>query len=150
MPADTRPSPAAVPPDAPDPAALVRGYFAAGRAGGEDGLAAIVAPDLLDSTRAVARRVCAAFPDYEVVVLHMVIDGDGLAVAWLGRGTHRGVWESPVGPVAPTGRRVAVCGMTAFRLGGGRIAEVVASTWDHLGLLQQMGAAPTTAERPGA
>lgn len=39
---------------------------------------------------------------------------------------------------------------TTLRLSGGRISEVIASSWDHLSILQQLGAVPATQPRLGA
>jgi hypothetical protein len=73
-----------------------------------------------------------------------------VATVWTLRGTHRGEWASPAGPVAPTGRAVAFTGTTTLRVAEGQIAEVLGTHWDHLGLLQQLGAVPGPAPRPGA
>ena len=110
----------------------------------------IMAPDLAGPTRRMTAALAAAFPDYQLKVDAQVAEGDLVATVWTGRGTHRGEWASPVGPITATGAAVTWTGTTTLRVAGGKIVEVVGTNWDHLGLLQQLGAAPAAAPRPGA
>ena len=41
-------------------------------------------------------------------------------------------------------------GTTTLRIAGGKIAEVIGTNWDHLGIPQQLGALPATNPRSGA
>jgi hypothetical protein len=41
-------------------------------------------------------------------------------------------------------------GTTTLRLSEGQISDVIASSWDHLGILQQLGAVEVTEPRTGA
>jgi hypothetical protein len=41
-------------------------------------------------------------------------------------------------------------GTTTLRLSEGRISEVIATSWDHLGILQQLEAVDVTEPRTGA
>src|SRR5437879_3344848 len=73
-------------------------------------------------------------------VQEMFSSGDRVMIRWIGRGTHRGELMG----VSPTERPIAVEAMTVFRIADGKIAEEW-TVWDALGLLQQVGAAPTPA-----
>ena len=52
--------------------------------------------------------------------------------------------------MAPTGKVVTWTGTTTLRIVEGKIAEVIGTNWDHLGILQQLGALPASDPRPGA
>lgn len=80
-------------------------------------------------------------PDLTVTVEDQLADGDAVATRWTAQGTHDG---ELLGTEA-TGRRATVTGITIQRFeAGGRIVEGWTS-WDLLGLLQQLGAAPQPA-----
>jgi predicted ester cyclase len=110
----------------------------------------IVAPDLLEPTRRATDMMLTAFPDYRLTIEDQIAEGDRVVTVWTGSGTHQGEWESPAGSVAPTGRQLTWTGTTTLRLSEGKISDVIASSWDHLGILQQLGAAPITEPRTGA
>ena len=131
--------------------AVVRRYFEEFHTGRADAiLEQIVAPALLEPTRAATERVRAAFPDYRLTIDAQVAEGDLVATVWTGAGTHEGAWASPIGEVAPTGVPVTWTGTTTLRLVDGKIAEVIGTHWDHLGILQQLGVVAPTAPRSGA
>jgi hypothetical protein len=73
-----------------------------------------------------------------------------VATVWEASGTHQGEWQSPLGSIPATGKVVTWTGTTTLRLANGKIADVVGTNWDHLGILQQMDALPATAPRSGA
>jgi predicted ester cyclase len=130
---------------------VVRRYFEEFHNGREDGiLEEIMAPALLEPTRQATRMLRTAFPDYRCTVEDQIAEEDMVATVWTGRGTHQGEWESPAGSIAPTGRRVTWLGTTTLRLSEGKISDVIASSWDHLGILQQLGAVAVTEPRTGA
>ena len=110
----------------------------------------ILAPALLEPTLGVAAALRTAFPDYRLAVDEQLAEADKVATVWTGTGTHRGDWASPLGPVAPTGKAATWTGTTTLRIAGGKIAEVIGTNWDHLGLLQRLGVLPANAPRPGA
>ena len=110
----------------------------------------VVSEDLRAASEAAREAIARAFPDYEIVIEEQVTEGEDVATVWTARGTHAGEWESPIGPVAATGRSIEWTGTTTLRVREGRISEVLGSNWDHLGILQQMGAVATVAPRPGA
>ena len=131
--------------------AVVRRYFEEFHTQRQhDILEEIVAPDLLEPTRRATDMVLTAFPDYRITVEDQIAEADKVATVWSGSGTHQGEWESPAGSVAPTDNEVSWTATTTLRLSEGKISEVIASSWDHLGLLQQLGAVDVTAPRTGA
>jgi steroid delta-isomerase-like uncharacterized protein len=88
----------------------------------------------------------APFPDLRFEIAETVAEGDRVTIAWRMLGTHAG----PMGSFPPTGRRIAVQGMTVYYFRGGRIAghrQVV----DRLAVAQQLGlvgpGGPTGPER---
>ncbi|MEV0177841.1 ester cyclase [Streptomyces sp. NPDC050625] len=74
--------------------------------------------------------------DFTFTVEDVLAQGDRACARWTWNATHKGDFLG----IAPTGRQVAMTGMTLFRFGdNGKIAE----TWwqhDQLGLMQQLGA----------
>jgi predicted ester cyclase len=131
--------------------AVVRRYFEEFHNGRESGiLEEIMVADLLEPTRQVTHMLLTAFPDYRLTIVEQIAGEDKVATVWTGSGTHQGQWESPAGTIAPTGREVTWVGTTTLRLSGGKISEVIASSWDHLGILQQLGAVAVTEPRTGA
>ena len=110
----------------------------------------ICAPDLVEPTRGAVALVRTAFPDYQFTITDQIAEGDRVATVWSLTGTHQGEWMSPMGAIAPTGKQVTYTGTTTLRIANGKIAKVIGSNHDHLGLLQQMGAVPALAPRPGA
>ena len=77
----------------------------------------------------------AAFPDLQVTVEDVVIQGEKEVVRWTSRGTHKG----PFMNIAPTGKQVSVSGTDIGRVVNGQIQEMW-SNWDGLGLMRQLGA----------
>jgi predicted ester cyclase len=86
-----------------------------------------------------ARMLQAAFGRLQHQVLQEVDGGEHVAFAFRLTGHHLGPLETPLGTVAPTGRRLEVQGMDIFELCLGRIHAVWAVS-DHLDLLVQAGA----------
>lgn len=78
-------------------------------------------------------------PDLEVVIDHMVAEGDFVATRVSASGTHKG----DLAGIAPTGKRVEFTASDLFELRDGRIVE----SWhnvDDFGMLQQLGVIPAT------
>jgi predicted ester cyclase len=131
--------------------AVVSRYFEEFHDGREHAiLEGIMTPDLLEGTRQVTHMLLTAFPDYRLTIEEQIAEGDKVATVWTGTGTHQGDWESPAGTIAATGRQVRWTGTTTLRLSEGQISDVIASSWDHLGILQQLGAVEVTEPRTGA
>ena len=85
-----------------------------------------------------------AFPDLRAIVEDEVAEGNRAAQRLTLAGTHAAVLEG----VLPSGRRATWVLVEMLRVGpDGRFAEHWC-VWDELGLLRQLGAAPTAAELP--
>ena len=110
----------------------------------------ILGSELLTPTLGVAAMLRTAFPDYQMTIEDQLAEADKVATVWTASGTHRGEWASPVGPVLATGKAVTWTGTTTLRIVEGKIIEVIGTNWDHLGILQQLGALPATDPRSGA
>jgi steroid delta-isomerase-like uncharacterized protein len=81
----------------------------------------------------------AAFPDFRATIHDQVAEGDKVVTRKTFSGTHGGEFMG----VPPTGRQVAFAVIDIVRLHDGQIAE----HWnvvDLLGLMQQLGAIPTS------
>jgi predicted ester cyclase len=76
-----------------------------------------------------------AFPDIQLTVEDQVAEGDKVVTRWRGEMTHTG----RLAGAAPSGRRVAITGITIDRFEDGKIVEAWRSM-DMLGLLQGIGA----------
>ncbi len=130
---------------------IVRRYFEEFHTSREHSiLEEIMVSDLLEPTRGVTHMLLTAFPDYQLTIEDQIAEEDKVATVWTGSGTHQGEWESPAGSIAPTGREVRWTGTTTLRLSESKISDVIASSWDHLGILQQLGAIAVTEPRTGA
>ncbi|GAC1326052.1 MAG: ester cyclase [Thermoleophilaceae bacterium] len=79
-----------------------------------------------------------AFPDVHFTIDQMLAEGDMVVTRWRATGTHSGELMG----LAPTGKRVEVAGITMDRIVDGMTLEGW-TYWDTLGMMQQIGAAPT-------
>ncbi len=79
------------------------------------------------------------FPDLRLTTEHMFAEGDKVAIRNTWRGTHQGAFQG----LPPTGKYVTFTGTDIFRVVDGKIVEQWADL-DGLGLMQQLGAIPTT------
>jgi steroid delta-isomerase-like uncharacterized protein len=80
----------------------------------------------------------AAFPDFAVTVEDAVAEGDKVALRVTIRGTHQGALMG----TPPTGKPIAISGMSLWRIADGKIVERWESA-DMLGLMQQLGVIPS-------
>ena len=80
------------------------------------------------------QELIAAFDDLAFDVHDLIGAGDRATVRWSMRGIHAG----PFAGVAPTGREIALAGITIYRAEDGKIAEAW-SSYDELGVLEQLG-----------
>ena len=125
--------------------AIIRECFAYATKGDRAGLERILSPDFViyvpeehrgvDGLLEMVETFRSALPDLAVTVDHQFADGDYVATRFTVRGTHDG--ELLGAP--PTGRPVAMTGITVSRCEDGRITE----EWelvDVAGLLQQVAA----------
>jgi steroid delta-isomerase-like uncharacterized protein len=75
-----------------------------------------------------------AFPDSHVTFEELIASGDTVVGRWTATGTHTGQLPG----LAPTGKPIAIGGITIYRLANGKIVEA----WEQLDLLgmwQQLG-----------
>jgi steroid delta-isomerase-like uncharacterized protein len=79
-------------------------------------------------------RISGAFPDMKIVIEDGFSSGDKVIVRWSAEMHHHG--DNLVIP--PSGKKVAIGGMTMARIKDGKIVEAWDS-WDKLGMLQQIG-----------
>jgi steroid delta-isomerase-like uncharacterized protein len=121
---------------------------------GDQAVAAeIIAPDFVDHTNppgmqhgleghnAIVAIFNSAFSDFSFEIEEMIAEGDMVAIRVVMRGTHTGELFG----IPPTGRRVTASGTHFLRIANGKIAEHW-GTNDDLGLMQQLGTIPTSAE----
>lgn len=86
----------------------------------------------------------AAFPDLQITIEELVAEGDKVCARSTMRGTHRGVLFG----VAPTGRAVAMAGLTMVTVVDGRLVESYVRN-DVAGLMSQIAAgAPAGSAKP--
>jgi steroid delta-isomerase-like uncharacterized protein len=90
-------------------------------------------PPGLEAIRQVVTMFRAAFPDLEITIEDQIAEGDKVCSRAVTRGTHRGA----IFGIPPTGRSIAMRGMTIVRLVHGRIAESWVSN-DVMGLMNQL------------
>lgn len=80
-----------------------------------------------------------AFPDFRVTIEDLIAEGDKVVFRSRRTGTHKGEWLG----IAATGKQVTWTYITICRIEGGRIMEEWAEG-DYLGLMQQLGAIPSS------
>lgn len=86
----------------------------------------------------VLNRWATAFPDSKVEILRIVPSADHSVVEFLARGVHRGVLETPQGPIAPTNQKLEMrfCDVIDHR--DGKIVAI-RTYYDVAGMLKQLG-----------
>jgi steroid delta-isomerase-like uncharacterized protein len=87
---------------------------------------------------AIIEMMRGGFPDIQWTLEEMVAEGDKVAARFIMRGTHQGTFFG----VPPSGKKIAVQAMNFYRLSDGKFVEERGQP-DMLGLLQQIGAAPS-------
>lgn len=102
----------------------------------------IAGPTFAASTEQANRSVREALPDLRNTIHDLIAEGDKVVAYWSCAGTHKGVWSSHIGKIAPTGNSVTFTAIHIFRIEDGRIVERWAVI-DALGMLQEMNALPT-------
>jgi predicted ester cyclase len=80
-----------------------------------------------------------AFSDFHIVVDDVIAEADRVVTVEIMSGTHDGVYQSRIGPIAPTGRKVSWSRIAIRFMKDGRFTD---GFWeeDDVGLLQQLGA----------
>ena len=75
-----------------------------------------------------------AFPDSHVTFDELIVSGDTVVGRWKATGTHTG----PLPGLPPTGKPIALGGITIYRIADGKIIEAWEQL-DMLGMWQQLG-----------
>ena len=91
-----------------------------------------------EGAKELARIYRSAFPDVRLIIEEQVAEGDMVVTRWIAYGTHQGEMMG----IAPTGNQVRVEGITISHIQEGKIVQEW-ELFDTLGLMQQLGAAPT-------
>jgi steroid delta-isomerase-like uncharacterized protein len=82
-------------------------------------------------------RYLRAFPDLSFVEEDVVVQGDRAVLVWTAHGTHGGKLMS----IPPTGRKIAVRGVSVLTIENGKITRGL-YVWDVAGLLRAIGLLP--------
>ncbi len=82
-------------------------------------------------------RYLRAFPDLRFVEEDVVVQGDRAVLVWTAHGTHGGKLMS----IPPTGRKIAVRGISVLTIENGKITRGL-YVWDAAGLLRSIGLLP--------
>ena len=82
-----------------------------------------------------------AFPDGEVKVTNVVVDGDRAVVEFVNRGTHAGPLESSLGTFDPSGRRQETRYCSVMRVKDGKVVEG-RDYYDAATIARQLGLVP--------
>jgi len=82
-----------------------------------------------------------AFPDMRLTIEDIIAEGETVIARWSCRGQHKGELNG----IAPTGKQVAMTGVSIMRFAGGKMVEGHVN-WDALGLMQQLGVVPELAK----
>lgn len=96
----------------------------------------------VEAARQFAATYREAFPDLQTAIEDQLAEGDRVVSRFSGKGTHLGETED-FGPA--TGNRIEITGITIDRFDEDRIVEEWTS-YDALGLLQQIGLIPEASE----
>ena len=80
-----------------------------------------------------------ALPDLRITIEDDMSEGDKVVTRWIAQGTHQGELMG----AAPTGNQVTFTGITIHRIEDDKIVEEW-ENWDALGMMQQIGAAPSS------
>ena len=99
----------------------------------------------LQQTKELCRSYREAFSDLKPTVLASFADGETVVLHWRMSGTHTG----PLKGIPPSGAHCTVEGISIDRYRGGRLSESWVQ-WDALGLLRQVGVAPTPQASQGS
>jgi predicted ester cyclase len=92
-------------------------------------------PASVEGVVSIVQLFRSAFPDLAISIEEQVGEGEYVCSRTVTRGTHRG----PIFGLAPTGRTIAVPGLTLVRVVDGRLVESTVKN-DMLILLKQLGA----------
>jgi ketosteroid isomerase-like protein len=140
-----------------DSASVIQRLFDGFNAKDYDGIVALAADDfeLIDcasgekysgpeGARQNAERWLIPFPDAKVELLNIVSSGDWAVAEAVGRGTHSGPMQTPMGEVAPTGRPMELHFCSIIKVRDGKIVEE-RDYYDAMTIVNQLGLMPEPA-----
>jgi steroid delta-isomerase-like uncharacterized protein len=87
-----------------------------------------------EAFKKLLQRYHNAFPDLHITIEQQIMEGDLVVDRWKGEGTHQGELMG----MAPTGKKVSICGISIHRISNGKILETW-NNYDSMSLLQQLG-----------
>jgi steroid delta-isomerase-like uncharacterized protein len=91
------------------------------------------------------RMYRSAFPDLVLTVEDQIAEGDRVVTRFTARGTHRGDLMG----IPPTGKRVAVTGISIDRISNGKSVESW-TNYDLMSMMQQLGVVPSRPQEHAA
>lgn len=94
-----------------------------------------------EATKQYVAALREAFPDIHFTIDDQFADGDRVATRWTARATHTGTFQG----IPPTGKQVRMTAIDIDRIVNGKVVECW-TNMDELGLLQQLGVIPASAE----
>ena len=97
----------------------------------------------LDGIKDLVSMYRTAFPDTDFEINDLILEGNKVAARITASGTHKGALMG----IAPTGKRVSISGTVITHFRDGKQIESWAS-YDQLGMLQQLGVAPSMQAAP--
>ena len=96
-----------------------------------------------DGVKQLASMYRNAFPDTRFEINDLIVEGDKVAARLSASGTHKGALMG----IAPTGKRVSITGQAITQFRDGKQVESW-SSYDQLGMLQQLGVVPSMQTAP--
>jgi ketosteroid isomerase-like protein len=86
-----------------------------------------------------ARMLQRAFSELEIEPIEQIESGDRFVLVFFQRGCHAGLFETPLGSLAPTGRTFEIRVIDVLTISDGRISAIEVVP-DNLSLMTQLGA----------
>jgi steroid delta-isomerase-like uncharacterized protein len=142
---------------AEDSAGTIRKLFDAFNSKDFDAITALAADDFelidvgsgqkyrgVEGARQNAEGWLTAFPDVKVELLNVVASGDWAVAEAVGRGTHSGPMQTPMGEVAPTGTKMELHFCSVIKVRDGKIVEE-RDYYDAMTIANQLGLMPEPA-----
>ncbi len=91
----------------------------------------------MTDARQAVRLYLQAFPDLHFRMDDLLMDGNCVSLVWTAEGTHDGILMN----IPPTGRKVAVQGVSILTIHDGKIVRGL-YIWDVAGMLRGLGLLP--------
>ena len=105
--------------------------------GDADAIDEIYVPEYVDETREELLQLREAFPDQRFDVERELIADGAVVLCLRWHGTHLGSFASPLGVIAPTGRRFSTHGIEIFDVRDDRVVSV-RTAWNFASLVAQL------------